>query len=321
MKKSNKWLDKYQFGNGGNVVIPKNDIAKQWQQSYINSPKYKERLIGQGYENPDEVVSQRSDIVSKLVPQYWNTPYSEAPTKKEEITGITTSSSNGRTPNRPIVNYEQADRLGISPSAIMTHEMSHYPQDTMSPNDLRELETRNKYAKEIMGNQPWSPEFSNKNLLNSHKAGGYEIKADMDAVRFMMGKDKLYDAGTQDFTNEHLQQAKEKYKNDFIFKRLSDGYSDEDLIHIMNKVAANKSSSSGLPIAKNGSEINPNESTISLPPGFTGQGYNTIGRNYSPAWGGSFNNGGIIPLQEINHLFNFTNYNKPQSGGWLSKYE
>lgn len=107
-----------------------------------------------------------------------------------------------------------------------------------------------------------------------------------------------------------------------------------------------------------GGEINANESFVSFPPNFVGMGNNTRGRNYSPAWGGQFDIGGSLPgtvgftyarhgapsegkyakktlpsaedgvniqdlgqYRKLNQLINFTNYNEPQSGGWLDKYK
>jgi hypothetical protein len=43
-----------------------------------------------------------------------------------------------------------------------------------------------------------------------------------------------------------------------------------------------------------GKADNANDSNVSLPEGFVGLGYNTKGRNYSPAWGGQFQDGGEI---------------------------
>ena len=40
---------------------------------------------------------------------------------------------------------------------------------------------------------------------------------------------------------------------------------------------------------------NYNDSSVSMGPGFVGMGNNTKGRNYSPAWGGQFEDGGDIP--------------------------
>ena len=44
-----------------------------------------------------------------------------------------------------------------------------------------------------------------------------------------------------------------------------------------------------------GQEENYNDSKISIPPGFVGQGYDISGRNYSPAWKGQFQMGGVLP--------------------------
>jgi hypothetical protein len=44
-----------------------------------------------------------------------------------------------------------------------------------------------------------------------------------------------------------------------------------------------------------GKADNANESTVSFSENFVGEGYDTEGRNYSPAWGGQFQMGGSIP--------------------------
>ena len=43
-----------------------------------------------------------------------------------------------------------------------------------------------------------------------------------------------------------------------------------------------------------GQEDNYNDSKVSLPKGFVGQGYDISGRTYSPAWGGQFQDGGNL---------------------------
>jgi len=48
-----------------------------------------------------------------------------------------------------------------------------------------------------------------------------------------------------------------------------------------------------------------NNSSVSIPKDFVGQGYNTKGRNWSPAWGGQFENGGSMPQDSIKEsIFN-----------------
>ena len=96
-----------------------------------------------------------------------------------------------------------------------------------------------------------------------------------------------------------------------------------------------------------GQEDNYNDSKISIPPGFVGEGTFNGPQWESPTWGGQFQSGGnveskweysntngkLIPiaqnginnldensLQQLDQLTNFTNYNKLSNGGWLDKF-
>lgn len=60
-----------------------------------------------------------------------------------------------------------------------------------------------------------------------------------------------------------------------------------------------------------------NNSSVSIPQGFVGQG-ETIRNWKSGSWNGQFKEGG--QLTKLDQLVNFTNYNKPTKGGWLEKY-
>ena len=52
-----------------------------------------------------------------------------------------------------------------------------------------------------------------------------------------------------------------------------------------------------------GKAENANDSNVSFSEGFVGLGYNTKGRNYSPAWGGQFQDGGkLIPVSPIQQI-------------------
>jgi len=44
---------------------------------------------------------------------------------------------------------------------------------------------------------------------------------------------------------------------------------------------------------------NYNDYSVSAPEGFQGDGYINVGRNYSPAWGGQFKNGGELPTAQV----------------------
>ena len=66
---------------------------------------------------------------------------------------------------------------------------------------------------------------------------------------------------------------------------------------------------------------NYNDASVSMSDDFIGDGYSNVGRNYSPAWGGQFEDGGSLELTKLDQLTNFTNYNTKQPGGWLDRYD
>jgi hypothetical protein len=60
-----------------------------------------------------------------------------------------------------------------------------------------------------------------------------------------------------------------------------------------------------------GKKPNPNDVQASVGPGYVGLGYNTKGRNYSPAWGGQFQDGGEIPQAQNGWLEKLTSTLNP----------
>ena len=63
---------------------------------------------------------------------------------------------------------------------------------------------------------------------------------------------------------------------------------------------------------------NYNDNTTSYPPGFVGMGYDTQGRNYSPAWGGQFAMGGSLP-GSVGFTYARTNSPAPSEGPYAKK--
>ena len=77
----------------------------------------------------------------------------------------------------------------------------------------------------------------------------------MQPLRYLMQQEGLYDAGTQDFTKEDLEKAKQNktIKNNQHFQDLMKNVnSDEDFIELMNKVASVDNSRSEYPVAQDG---------------------------------------------------------------------
>jgi|LakMenE01Jun11ns_1017448.scaffolds.fasta_scaffold9959529_3 hypothetical protein len=69
---------------------------------------------------------------------------------------------------------------------------------------------------------------------------------------------------------------------------------------------------------KKDKELNYNDYSINLSPNFVGDGYNTIGRNYSPAWGGQFQMGGNLP-GSVGMMYARTNSPAPSNGPYAKK--
>lgn len=63
---------------------------------------------------------------------------------------------------------------------------------------------------------------------------------------------------------------------------------------------------------------NYNDSKASAPEGFQGDGYSTVGRNYSPAWGGQFQMGGSLP-GAVGFTYARTQSPAPSNGKYAKK--
>ena len=61
---------------------------------------------------------------------------------------------------------------------------------------------------------------------------------------------------------------------------------------------------------------NYNDYSVSAGPGFEGDGYSNVGRNYSPAWGGQFKNGGSLSLPTIKDEGHFN-----KDGVWIPDWK
>ena len=196
---------------GKKTLASAQDGIKTFYKNYINSPKYKERLALQEYENPDKVVSDRVNHLIK--------------TKLNIIkdTGEFTGNNIGSGYNSPtnIVDYDEFDLKmypGTTSEDIKVHEFSH-AVGALSPKNNSNLRLNKKEAAEI--------NLRNKNK-QEHERNPEEAKADMDVLRYHLKKDKLYDTGTQEFTPELYNKAKQKYKNNKTIKRFFNRFSDKD---------------------------------------------------------------------------------------------
>jgi len=74
----------------------------------------------------------------------------------------------------------------------------------------------------------------------THNLHPNEVRSDIYQLRQDLYRAGIFDARSQDFNKEHLEQARKVYGKKAILNRLFKAYSDEDLIDLMNSVVENK---------------------------------------------------------------------------------
>lgn len=219
---------KMQFGG---ELRPETNEIKEFYNQYGNSPNYTKRLVEQGYANPQQVILDRIANIKPVT------------TSVDNLIG-----SQYNAPNYTVFyNPKDAAEYGFPKQSTLAHEYGHAfgasqgkylanPNLELNENEMNAFSSRNKLR---LANTAGMTEQQKLDL--EHDSRPSESKADLDALRFRLFKDKIYDTGTQEFNPELLKKAKELYKDDNIVNRLFQNYSDEDLIYLMNHVAKNNS--------------------------------------------------------------------------------
>ena len=256
----------------------------KWFKNYLQSPKYVERLKK---EFPDYTDKQIGQEVKSRLENVMQTRVGFLPRSSDISTGVggvqgvyDADEYPGSIMLRPEYSASTSDVLFESGNylsgynTIPLHEWSHAADDG--------------------GNR--MPQSTTDLMLSKMKENSLDIPKDkyyytrpteylgrMQPLRYLMEQEGLYDAGTQDFTKEDLEKAKQNktIKNNVHFQDLMKNVnSDEDFIELMNTVASvNQKDNSRTMMAKQGRS-----------------------------------------LVTLDQLTNFTNYNTPQPGGWLDKY-
>lgn len=203
--------------------------VKDFYRQYISSPNYKQKLIGQGYENPNQVIKDRLNNLNK-------------------IPIVTNSSGKGSYYDyNGSVQLDLKD-LTINPSveSLLAHELSHGTGSMLSDKVSKNLRINNSESSNLTKrNKLGNINSTNwKNGSELHDSLPYELKADLDTLRYYLKRDKIFDSGNQEFNQDYLNKAKKQYKSkDTIQRLLKNVKSDEDLIWLMNNLAINNDSS------------------------------------------------------------------------------
>ena len=198
--------------------------VKNFTYEYINSPKYKERLVRAGYVNPEQVIKERGKNIQSVDVIEANNPkgtYSNFFTKQI------------------ILDREQDKKNGLwgmgkKDRGTIAHEIIH--QETPFDEDLN-----NRDTKELLKRQKQFSKYSDKQINKiaenpeelKHDSQALENKADLNTIRFMLKEQGIYDTGKEDLTRDHLK----KLKPSFVKDRLLKNYTEEDLIWLMNNIA------------------------------------------------------------------------------------
>lgn len=204
------------------------DPIKDFFRQYIKSPNYKERLEKQGYLDPDKTIANRLKSLNTV--------------KETNIPNL----GNQYFPKNHSINFDinEMKEFKLGKELTRAHEMSHaigaigvFPE-YLTPGALNETEINLLNSK--------NKQYTRNALELSHDGRAQELKADIDVLRYMLKRDKIYDTGTQEFTPKILNKVKSKYKKDNNISRIFDRVSDKDLIYLMNNIAKNNNSNSNL---------------------------------------------------------------------------
>jgi hypothetical protein len=209
----------------------------QFYNDYLNSPVYKKRIEGMGWENTEQVIKDRLNNLNTMTIQRGDY-------------GDYGSSYKYRT-NKAYVDNGEIKNRNSDKSTIAAHEISHgigsmeirgnskIPNLNLNDNERLNINKRN-------------------NASDPHDSMPSELKAEIDALRYKLFEDKIYDTKTQEFNKYFLNKAKSKYKSNKDIKRVFDNVKDDDLIWLMNNIASTEDmDNNNIFIAKDGGKINP----------------------------------------------------------------
>ena len=185
--------------------------------------------------------AKRTGDYSKIVQNMKKDPYMPVQSKYDRKTGTITASG------------PQAEDQGWDIESIIANEMSHHLGSLTSRSVTN---TPYNIGRITYGKGDYAMSLGETALIDESfkegKGGGYrvgdrdhdqrnhEVKSDIDTLRYELYKLGIYDATSEDFTQEHLNKAREIYKDDpkklSRIDALEDNFEDDKLINLMNKL-------------------------------------------------------------------------------------
>jgi len=156
---------------------------------------------------------------------------------------------------------------------------------------------------------------SRKQLVDGYVRAGYSYDDALKAARTDTDKNLDLMIKAQDLNRFFKKDVSQEKKREML--RLlpavipavgAVGVMDDNEEQKRNGGWLNKFEQGGMTLEQKGDNYgikpNPNDVQASVGPDFVGLGYDTTGRNYSPAWGGQFQNGGKATTDSVRHQAN-----------------
>lgn len=245
-----------EYQEGGMVKDPNIKGPIGFFNSYYHGPEYKKRYLGSnlnnisGYEQSVEDFDKAAGMnrVAHWSPS--NHPGSSA------VGFNFLMNLKGRKLAFPSIhlNQKEADKLGTDlTSAVYPHEYTHNIRG-LNFNEEMEFAYRNKnstvYDRFMRGlpyrNINYPNSFSGQISQFSHDNQPSENYADLNALRFMMYKQGIYDTRKGPMTKEHLQKALNDpwIKKQLPSSRLFQMYEPDDIIRLNNNIGGNNNTGS-----------------------------------------------------------------------------
>jgi len=213
---------------------------------YLDSPMFEKRLKNSQYDVEKEKLKRKRNIEDTYI-MYSN----------DDTDSGTDKAFSHFNPfiNRVMVNNKQSQKLGTTTSEVTSHELGH---SEILGDFLDETQSFSYDDIKFSGNRLNSKErIQLESMLNNPNANSHDIipgenKSDINALRYNLFKDGIYDAGKEEFTRDHLKKAKKS----FTLDRLLKNYGEDNLILLMNIIAQNNSTTDNRKVAAYGGQVN-----------------------------------------------------------------
>jgi len=272
------WGGQFQKGGKLNPVSPMQQVQQaveptptvpylqtkdpsEFYKSWIQSPEYAKRQLLTGYSQgedlymPNAAASRESRLgaIEDMTPITYST---REPSKATP--GVYGSPS--------YVNINPSDYTGTSKQAIEAHELAHVAgaMGEVRPGMMSSTE-QDIFKKSMLpmkepvlsGVQGSKEREASIRALEDfqHSQKPDEVKADLDALRFMMYDKGIYDITKgKKFTETDFEKAKQNLGKDRVFKRLADRMGKKNFVNLMNTIAK-ADGDEQLPMAMGGMSI------------------------------------------------------------------